>query len=711
MLGPESTRAISKIRLALPCLGFLVSSAFFAPHLLAQSSNDSSGALASLSLDELLEVEVTTSGKIPETIRDTPASVYLFTRSDIEKRGYSNLTQILSDAPGLYNIDNYEGVSGNFGVRGFWNGRSQNGSVAILLNGIPQTRMDTYSHPMEMLGLPVEAIDRIEIVSGPNSVIYGNGASFGAINIITDDSRMQNYASVSYGSRGAVRSAVSYSAQNPDFRFTINAGISRSDGPGPHLADLISDAGQLELPFLGIDETNDSLDGKLESETRFLQISGSWKDLYYDYSYNQADVEFFLSLPPVGDGSVKDVSNSRLTVGWKSEAHSNLTIDTRATLHRYALEQDFDALSENFIGENTLEYDGIEVESLLTYRHSPQTSLIAGVNWQRMQDLREFTLVPALGLNNEVVQLDKRDTQAFFAQANVELDPKWRLVTGFRIEEQKAYDRFGYTNIEVDDEPTFGTAQPSVENFTPRVSLAYRKSESEVFKFMAGDAIKLSTVFADALKPERTRTIEANYIRSSASAFASLSIFHNTSKNLITEELIDLPGGGVDAVERQRGVIKTNGLEGLWRRKLSDDLTVELSATWQDSEDESNALIEVAYSPELVAQLKLAYAKDDFSASLTGRYVGEMESFYDVSNANIEGGLGDRIGLAASDYASFDFNARRDNVWNGLYLNFRVSNIFDTEVRYPNNPLNSTRLDKGHIGFGRRVLLTTGIEF
>ena len=90
--------------------------------------------LAGLSLGELMDLEVSTPGKVSETIRETPASVYLIGRKDIETHGYRNLTEVLENVPGFYNINNYEGVSGNFGVRGYWNGRSQNGSVAFLLN-------------------------------------------------------------------------------------------------------------------------------------------------------------------------------------------------------------------------------------------------------------------------------------------------------------------------------------------------------------------------------------------------------------------------------------------------------------------------------------------------------------------------------------------------------------------------------------------------
>jgi len=143
--------------------------------------------ILSLSLADLMNVEIVTAGKTTEKIKDIPASVVLISRSDIEKYGYTTLTDVLENTPGLYNIYSYAGVSGNFGVRGFWNPNSQNSNTAILVNGVNQVYDNDRSNPFEKINVPVEAIDRIEIIRGPMAVLYGNGASFGVINIITNE--------------------------------------------------------------------------------------------------------------------------------------------------------------------------------------------------------------------------------------------------------------------------------------------------------------------------------------------------------------------------------------------------------------------------------------------------------------------------------------------------------------------------------------------
>ncbi len=121
MPGPTHLSAIAR---ALPPLFATLLVLGVLPHISMAANRDSDAdalTLSTLSLDELLEIEVTTTGKVPETIRDTPASAYLVTRSDIEREGHMSVTEIFNHVPGLYNIDNYEGASGNFGIRGFWN--------------------------------------------------------------------------------------------------------------------------------------------------------------------------------------------------------------------------------------------------------------------------------------------------------------------------------------------------------------------------------------------------------------------------------------------------------------------------------------------------------------------------------------------------------------------------------------------------------------
>lgn len=119
-----------------------------------------------MSLQELLEVEVTTASKTIEKINDIPASVVVITREDIAVHGYLDLGEILENIPGLYALDYYAEGGKNFGVRGFWS-VNPNDNMIILVDGVNQVDdIGSYS-PLPQIAIPVEAIDRIEVVRGP----------------------------------------------------------------------------------------------------------------------------------------------------------------------------------------------------------------------------------------------------------------------------------------------------------------------------------------------------------------------------------------------------------------------------------------------------------------------------------------------------------------------------------------------------------------
>jgi len=140
-----------------------------------------------LSLEELMQVEVTTASKTSQKISDVPASVVVVSREEIERYGFKTFEEILENITGIYITDDlfYKTVS----VRGFWSPKPNH--IVILINGVPQYGFYE-SAVLSAMFIPVQSIERIEIIRGPMSVIYGSGAFFGAINVITNTSVSEN---------------------------------------------------------------------------------------------------------------------------------------------------------------------------------------------------------------------------------------------------------------------------------------------------------------------------------------------------------------------------------------------------------------------------------------------------------------------------------------------------------------------------------------
>ena len=120
-------------------------------------------SLLELTLEELLQLKVTSAGKKEENISDIPASVEVVDRTDIETYGYSSLEEIIANITGYYTMDDLSYTLSLPGVRGFM---SQNGTgVIILINGVSQLRKGLESYSLRESNVPVESIDRIEIIS------------------------------------------------------------------------------------------------------------------------------------------------------------------------------------------------------------------------------------------------------------------------------------------------------------------------------------------------------------------------------------------------------------------------------------------------------------------------------------------------------------------------------------------------------------------
>lgn len=176
-----------------------------------------------LSLDSLLTLPINTVSKSWQTVRLAPASVTIITNRDIESFGYHTLEDVLRSVRGFYtsNDRNYSYI----GIRGFSRPGDYNDRLLVLLNG-HYTNEHVYGSAAYGYDFPLnfDAIERIEIVRGPGSVVYGTGAMFAVINIITKDGAELNGMSVT-GELGSFGHKKVQAAAGKTFDNGINASM------------------------------------------------------------------------------------------------------------------------------------------------------------------------------------------------------------------------------------------------------------------------------------------------------------------------------------------------------------------------------------------------------------------------------------------------------------------------------------------------------
>jgi outer membrane receptor for ferrienterochelin and colicin len=133
-----------------------------------------------LSLEELLAVDLTVASRKALGSRESPGIVTLLTADDLRQAGVRDLIDALRLVPGFsFGVD-VQGVVG-LGMRGFW---AHEGKVALFIDGIEMNE-GLYSTLQFGQHYPVELIEKIEIIRGPGSAIYGGTAELAVIQVST----------------------------------------------------------------------------------------------------------------------------------------------------------------------------------------------------------------------------------------------------------------------------------------------------------------------------------------------------------------------------------------------------------------------------------------------------------------------------------------------------------------------------------------------
>ncbi|WCE28717.1 TonB-dependent receptor plug domain-containing protein [Vibrio sp. SCSIO 43137] len=154
--------------------------------------------LTALSIEELMQIEVTSVSKKREKLSQAAAAVYVVTRNDIRRSGATSIPEALRLVPGV-DVAQIDPNKWAIGIRGF-NGRLEN-KLLVMIDG-RSVYTPTFSGVYwENLDYVMEDIERIEVIRGPGATLWGTNAVNGVINIITREvsETLGGYASAGAG--------------------------------------------------------------------------------------------------------------------------------------------------------------------------------------------------------------------------------------------------------------------------------------------------------------------------------------------------------------------------------------------------------------------------------------------------------------------------------------------------------------------------------
>lgn len=181
---------------------------------------------ADLSAQSPIEI-VITAGRKQQAVSDALASTSVITREALETSQAETLGEVLSQLPGI-SIGNTGGVGKQTSV--YLRGTNSD-HVLVLIDGVKMGSATLGSTPFEYL--PLSQIERIEVVRGPRSSLYGSEAIGGVIQIFTRQGSKNGFtprASVSYGSDNTRKADVNLSGGNSNTWYNFNVATERTDG-------------------------------------------------------------------------------------------------------------------------------------------------------------------------------------------------------------------------------------------------------------------------------------------------------------------------------------------------------------------------------------------------------------------------------------------------------------------------------------------------
>jgi len=400
-------------------------------------SQDAEIDLYALSLEELMNTPINSASKKEETLFDAPLSSYTITKSDIEKSGATSIMEALRMAPGIIVREQANGMY-DIHIRGMENLDRTNGTflksnsyTLVMIDNRPVFNHGLGGTNWESLSIDLNDVERIEIVRGPSSPLFGPNAVTGVINIITkrlNESKTLVNANVQAGTLGTSIANVSAGQRFGKFSAIVSGNFQdRNRVDSKYYKETTGE--YLELDQYITDPAARAL--KYPDPSRSLNKWGVNGFLNYKASQN---VSFDLSLSHQEASFQKIWITNPLNDGTTRNATANLSAKIYGLNVRtsYLKGYNFDlrdnaphAEYEFTVADAVIDYD-IKLNSKYTFT--------PGLSYQTVTfDDRDYTN-PSQGVVGLFNAENTITTMAGFLRADLNFTQKFRVLGGLRID-------------------------------------------------------------------------------------------------------------------------------------------------------------------------------------------------------------------------------------------------------------------------------------
>jgi outer membrane receptor for ferrienterochelin and colicins len=423
--------------------------------------------LTQLSLEELMDVEIVFSASRREQkISEAPSKVSIVTATEIQRYGYRTLADVLQSLPGfhVWSDRNYSYL----GVRGFGRPGDYNSRVLLLIDG---HRMNDNVYDQALIDnsfpLDIDMIERVEVVRGPSSSIYGTGAFFPVlINVVSRRGHVAGAeASVAAASFGTWTGRLSWGGKavdGPELTFSGSALGSRGQN--------------LYFPEFDTPQTNHGVAASADDERAWRLFANlTWGD----FTLQAAGSSREKGIPTAPYGTIFDDNRTRSTdqeayvdLQWEKAVSPNLKVFAHATYdwYRYWGDYAYDDPPVTINHDSTLG-DSAGIRTYATWTGLPHQTLSFGgdIQLNLTQTQQNYDLFPRKTF------LDVHDSST---QWGLYVEDELRLGTGVIVSTGLRLDRFR-----------------GLSEFSPRVALVVNPGPSTTAKLIFGRSTRPANEF------------------------------------------------------------------------------------------------------------------------------------------------------------------------------------------------------------------------
>jgi outer membrane receptor for ferrienterochelin and colicins len=555
---------------------------------------DATGDLSKLSLEDLMQVpidEVYGASKYEQKVTRAPASVTIITADDIDRFGYRNLADVLRSVPGLYVTDdrNYSFL----GFRGFSQPGDFNSGILLLVDG---HRVNDAIYNLMYIAneglLDVQTIERVEIIRGPSSSIYGNSAFFGVINLITKRGGQIDglEASGEIGSLETSRGRIAYGKKFANGIELLASG-SRYDSAGQSSLFFQEYANPRNNNGFAIDSDNESVGRTFGSL--------SWGD----FTLSTAFSDRWKRVPTAPAGTAFDTGKGQTIDkrGFVDVRYEHTFSNELKLLGRFSYDwYTYDAVypytnpvpgAGLILNQDLARARWTRSELQATRKILDRHTLIVGAEYQ--DNLRQYQANYDLEPFTDYLHIDHGSrSYAFFGQGEFTLHKRLLLNAGVR------YDHFN----------SFGGT------VNPRLGLIYSPAEKSTIKLLYGKAFRAPNDYElnfqsptfernPNLQPETIRTYELVFEQYLPTALrVSAAAYRYDIDGLITQ--VDDPVSGISVFENTAAA-HAEGLELQLEGRYASGIVARGSYALQRTEDAHTGQV-LSDSPRHLAKLNLS---------------------------------------------------------------------------------------------------------